>query len=410
MYAFLILALLLVFGTVTWRDTRFGLFLIAAALPSYLLRFSIVGIPTTLLELLIVFFVGIWFVKHGRTFALPAAAKRWVAPISLLLLASIVAVFASPNTTAALGVWKAYFVEPVLLFLIAHDVLREEKDREQVVLALGIGGLFVALFGLVQWVTGLGFPVPWDLERRVTSVFPYPNAVGLYLGPIIVLGGFAWRRQRVFWSGALPLMLLAVVLAQSEAAYVALLATAIIAGLLMPRTRIPTMALVALATVLVMAIPTIRQPVFEKLTLHDYSGEVRRSQWTETVAMLQDHWAVGAGLSGYPTVFAPYHQATQYEIFQYPHNILLNVWVELGLLGLAAFGALVLATVHTAWPALRETARGNPHPLAVAAVLALGEMTVHGLVDVPYFKNDLAVLTWLLLALLSLSSTYERHR
>ena len=63
--------------------------------------------------------------------------------------------------------------------------------------------------------------------------------------------------------------------------------------------------------------------------------------WTETAAMLRDRPLSGAGLSGYPTVIAPYHKDPKVEIFQYPHNIVLNFWSETGLLGLLAFGWIV---------------------------------------------------------------------
>lgn len=141
------------------------------------------------------------------------------------------------------------------------------------------------------------------------------------------------------------------------------------------------MSLVALSIVISLLFP----PLFQKLTLQDYSGSVRLSQWSETIDMLQDHWLLGAGLSGYQTVFKPYHQATHLEIFQYPHNILLNIWVELGLLGLIAVGLL-------SWHVLRA----EPS----IAIFALLQMIIHGLVDVPYFKNDLAFLTWIFLAII----------
>jgi O-antigen ligase len=186
-------------------------------------------------------------------------------------------------------------------------------------------------------------------------------------------------------------------LAQSEAAYVALLATFVLIGLLSKRVRLPTIVLIGVATITVFLSP-LRQTVFTKLTLHDTSGEVRRSQWTETIELLKDHPLTGVGLSGYPIALEPHHTYTQYEIFQYPHNIFLNIWTELGLLGLLAFAILSFTILRTQVPTLHSPFSSSL--ISTPAFFALLEMTVHGLVDVPYFKNDLAVLTWLLLALL----------
>ena len=38
-------------------------------------------------------------------------------------------------------------------------------------------------------------------------------------------------------------------------------------------------------------------------------------------------------------------------------------------------------------------------PLHLGVLLALGGIVIHGLVDVPYFKNDLSVEFWVLLGL-----------
>ena len=189
------------------------------------------------------------------------------------------------------------------------------------------------------------------------------------------------------------LSLIATALAQSEAAIVAIMATLLLAGLVNKNTRRLTVAGTLALGALVLLSPW-RADVVGKLTLQDYSGQVRLSQWSETMNLLQDRWLLGTGLSGYPTALEPYHQATHYEIFQYPHNIILNIWVELGLLGFIAVALL-------GWQLL---ARGRSIKLAslaeYAALFALIEIAIHGLVDVPYLKNDLAILTWLLIAIL----------
>ncbi|MCH8049550.1 hypothetical protein IH979_02465, partial [Patescibacteria group bacterium] len=76
------------------------------------------------------------------------------------------------------------------------------------------------------------------------------------------------------------------------------------------------------------------------------------------------------------------------------HNIFLNIWSELGILGLLAFFWLAFYTIRTI-----QIHRDDA--LKLAAFAALATMVIHGLVDVPYFKNDLAVMTWLLLAIIS---------
>jgi len=110
--------------------------------------------------------------------------------------------------------------------------------------------------------------------------------------------------------------------------------------------------------------------------------------------MLKASPIVGAGLSGYQTAIKPYHVNTWMEIFLYPHNIVLTIWSELGLLGLIAAGLLL------AWFAKQLLARRDSIAVMLASSMVI--ILIHGLVDVPYFKNDLAVIFWMLLVFASM--------
>jgi O-antigen ligase len=126
----------------------------------------------------------------------------------------------------------------------------------------------------------------------------------------------------------------------------------------------------------------LTDPIAQEVTMQDWSGYVRKRMWKDTVSMLRDRPVLGAGFGAYPTVFKPYQTTTGIEVFQYPHNILLNLWSETGLLGVIAFG-WVIAT----WVRLGHG--------RVWTLLPLITILVHGLVDVPYLKNDLAFAFWI---------------
>jgi O-antigen ligase len=365
--------------------------------------------------------------------------REWWLAMGLLLLAATVAIFVAPNHWAALGIWRAYFLEPILLFIVAVHVLKNKRDVQNLFAAFAISGLFISIVAIFQFVTGIGIPTPWDVERRVASIFPYPNAVGLYLGPIIVigfsvilnhfvilrrperstkdlLGFFASLRMtpRIwFWIAAVLLGFIAIILAQSEAAVAAVLITSFVLFLLDKRTRRFAAAAAVIAVIVVAAVAPLRTFLWQKASLQDFSGTVRRAMWAETVEMLKDRPLLGAGLSGYKAAVAPYHKHPEWEIFQYPHNIILNIWSELGVLGLIAFLYLAWQVFSVILSEAKDLKKDSSPPTSaklwrvrmtsLAAFAALLEITLHGLVDVPYFKNDLAAMTWLLLAVLVVS-------
>ena len=399
MYHWFLALLAACFLVLAWRNQKLGLFLIAATLPAYLLRFSVAGFPSTVLEVMILGLTAIWFIKlllchpersEGshlkkilRSLRSLRMTREWWLALSFLLVAASVSVLVAPDHLAALGIWRAYFLEPMLLFVVAVHLMKSRRDVEHLFTALALGSLFVALVAILQYVTGIGIPAPWDIERRVTSIFAYPNAVGLYLGPIVVIGIFfilnAVKKYPLtspyfrgttsgmttqtlwFWIATVALGLLTMIAAQSEAAIAATIITTLGIFLFSKPTRRPAAVIGLLLVLLVLAIAPLRGWIVQKATLRDTSGETRRLQWSETWSMLHDRPLTGAGLTGYPSALAPYHARPEIEIFQYPHQIILNIWSELGVLGLIAFVSLASIVVKEIFftPSISPFARGR---------------------------------------------------
>jgi len=402
----------------TWQNLSTAILVIIVLLPAYLLRATLFGIPTTLLEvmLLIVLALGFFeiFSNKLHTNLITQQTKQWFVLIVLLLVTATIALFIAPDHLSALGIYKAYFIEPIAFAVLLFVLLTHKHiTQNQILTALGISALFVSVVGIVQWFIPSGIPIPWDFERRITSVFEYPNAVGLYLGPIVTVGWIAllnhFSSQKkldslhtIFWSFVSILGSIAIILAESEAAIVAVLASVFLYALIQKPTR-KLVLIFSILTLAVIILSPLRTVVFEKLTLQDYSGQVRISQWHEGWNMLKDRPIFGAGLSGYSNALVPYHKETQYEIFEYPHNIFLNIWSELGLLGLITFTLIALLILQKLKPSKSKTTFSLLHfSLSLPPLLTL---FIHGLVDVPYFKNDLAVLTWIFLILFIYETT-----
>lgn len=388
----ILLVTLAAFALLAWKDHRKAFLLFVAALPAYVVRFKIGNVPTTALEALFAILFFAWMCKREKRLI---DIKGWGWLLLAWITVATISLFVSPDFRAAAGVWKAYFIEPILFFLIASDLMRTQDDRDNVVRSLAWSAIGVATMAILQHWTNWGVPPPWNLpgQERSTSIYGYPNAIGLFLAPLMPL----FLKKKPLHLTALALSTLAIVFAQTEGAIVGLLAGFGVYLLCFKKTRRVALCAGGIAALIILATPKLRTFAIEKLTLSDWSGRVRKEMWIETSHMLKDHAVLGAGLSGYPKVFDAYHKARHIEIFQYPHNILLNFWVETGLAGIAVFIMLIVRFVVS----LRETFRKDSS-MRVWVSMLLASMTtllVHGLVDVPYFKNDLSLLFWLLLAL-----------
>lgn len=410
---FFSLVTILSFGAVLYKRPDLGLALLVLLLPTYLVRFSFHGFPTTLLEFLILLYCArtLWLQRkqlRSHLRSLPHPTILLIIPISAL------AVIVSPNIFAALGLWKAYILEPLLVYIVSIPLLKLPGARQMITRSFAFLLIYTSLFAYIQRLFPEWIPIPWDIEGRVTSVFPYPNAFGLLAGPLIVFGCMLLLTKKeeriktkdiILWLTAILLGCGAIVLAKSEAAIAAIVMLLAGVGLSQKTTRIPTGGILILISCIVLLVPSLRQPLRQKIFFKDPSEQVRLIQWKETTALLQDHPFFGAGLAGYPTKLIPYHTHTYIEIFQDPHNIILNIYVELGILGVVWF--VCISILYG-----KEFLERKPYrhePVLFATYIALFHMILHGLVDVPFFKNDLALLTAILLALIA-SYTYVDPR
>ncbi len=427
MFYFLIIIFAVCFLFLGWRQPRWGLYLILALLPSYLIRFQLGGVPMTLLELMILLLFVVWFIKSIFQPEIRPHSKFAGAAMLILLIATV-SMFLAPDLIRAAGIWKAYFLEAFLFFVVFSGVIKSSADIKGVIKALGVGVLLVSIFAIIQKLAG-GWLVPIDYwlrgeGPRVTSFYGYPNAIGLFVAPVVMLH-IGWlynlisdfrfpisdfkkseiRNQKllelVFLSLVIICGMLAIYWARSEGAIIALIIGLIVFGLFVKKTRWITagVILVAVILMLVLGLPSV---IGEKITFSDWSGQVRLTMWGETWQLIKDNWLVGVGLTGYQNALVPYHQADYLEIFLYPHNFVLNFWVELGLAGLVVFLYLIFKFFYYGIRFINQKSEIRNQKLLVATLIAvMMVILVHGLVDVPYFKNDLAILWWVIFGLMS---------
>lgn len=373
------------------------------ALPLYLVRFRIGPLPTTLLEV----YLLVLFVAATLGFGMVSWSKGWKSmsewkwPVALWSIATLAAVFWSPSIVTGLGLWRAYVLEPVLVFVLLFG-LREVVDRKQIEQSMRIVITIVGFWAIYQFITGQGIPSPWNVSiadgRRATGPFPYPNALALFVVPF---GAYLFSRwieaKREWWLLVSWAMAgLAAFLAKSDGGMLALAAATWFVLVFRKKTRRLAIALAVVGVITIALVAPLRNAFIEQATFSGWSGRVRTWTWTETWNMLKDRPVLGAGFGGYPTVFKPYHEKTFIEIFQYPHTIVFNVWSEAGLVGLFAFGWIIVTWVRrrVSW-------------IAMAPLIAI---LIHGLVDVPYFKNDLAIAFWLLAFLATIQLDQEPNR
>jgi len=490
MLSILILLFVIFYFILAVLRIDFAVMLLIASLPLYLIRFTVLGLPMTLLEAMILVAFAVWILGNYKDLIINLKLKitnyklkianryPFDIEIILLLIISFIAVAISGFSDSALGIWKAYFFEPALVFILVLNVfgkfsvgIRHALFLRKILWPLAISALVVSVLAIYQKFTGAWiFNDFWanELTRRVTSFFGYPNAVGLYLGPLVLIltgwlakqitnylsrfaGSPRWSYGEAGKAGKLQitnskfqmikiifiglviiLSLFSIYFAKSEGALIGVLAGFIIFSLLInKKVRWITIVLVVIIGLGISLHQPMRDYAVKKITLQDLSGEIRKQQWRETWQTMTAspiRFIFGTGLANYKSAIEPYHQEGIFfnkendpdfrrkivifdekykaehwqpvEMYLYPHNILFNFWTELGLAG-----ALLFIWIIGKYFVIGVSCRApdNRHRYLILGLIgAMVVIVVHGLVDVPYFKNDLAIMFWILIAMMGI--------
>jgi O-antigen ligase len=124
--------------------------------------------------------------------------------------------------------------------------------------------------------------------------------------------------------------------------------------------------------------------------------------WQSSVAMIRDHPLLGVGLDNFLYHYRSYYVLpTAWEEFNlsHPHNLVLDFWLRLGLLGVGILVWLLVAFFRRGWQAYRGLPEGRERLLVLGLLAGMVNFVAHGLVDNAFFLVDLAFVFVLMLAL-----------
>ena len=384
---------------------------IVAAVPLAYQPVAIGGRAVSLLELAIV--VGVLgtapavasaaLTAHGRArlrrAAGPPATSVAAAALALAGAVSLAFVAEPERIGASLREVRWTVVEPLALFLLCRWALRDDADRRLPILALVGTATLVGGFAVGQALTGSGGLATGDVVRARLA-FPHPNNLAFFLerAAVFAVGLAVLGHRRPVGMAAAAIAVAGVVTTFSRGGLLAVgCGVAVILAVRRDRR-----AWVGFAGAIVVVGLVLAATAGGRLAdTGGTGGEATRLPiWRSSVRMALDHPLTGVG----PDQFLYQYWRRYVEPgawperqTSHPHNLVLDVWLRLGILGLAAFAALAAAVGLAA----RRSAALRPRERAVAvsAVAALVAGAVHGMVDNGYFLPDVAALTWFLMAL-----------
>lgn len=407
----------------SWEKSLFSLAYISPfLLPFYLLRFRVYGIPFTVLETFCYLFFGLFLLAvllKIRKINWQKPARWYYLAAFVLLIGATLGVITAPHyialpsgimmdsQQAALGVWKGWIVAPMLFFFTFTQVVDGGEKLKKVLLNFVYSGALVSVAAYAFGIFDHGF----TYDFRLSGFFESANYLSLYIGSPILIGVYYMlqgnnmleRKQELYNLASITTMAHALFLTQSYAAVIAVFGSlGLYILVLLARYKLGWKRLALALVGLVVVFGVIVGSQWNSRKFQQFldfenrsSSTVRLEIYQISAGLISDYPLTGVG----PGLFQGYYQTKGPDILgrapmewniPHPHNVFLAFWLMAGLLGLLAFLAIVvLAHIRITYP-----------------LIALWGIVIHGLFDTPFWKNDLAVVFWLVIGAILILQTY----
>ena len=332
------------------------------------------------------------------------------AVLTFLAVATI-SLFISQYLKYSLREYRVVILEPIVFYILLTNV-RQPRERMYLAQVFIFLGAMVAIFSLYHYFF-IGMVEATGGVRRLLAVYHSPNALALFLGRFLA---FCWpfvllppsrSCQRWLYLLAFGLGLAALYLTYSRGAWLAVGVAVCFVVTLVGSRRLLLAAAgagVLLSAALAFLLPWGR-------LLSQATSARRLYVWQAAWNMIRDHPLFGVGLDNFLYHYPNYmlKEAWPEPNISHPHNVLLDFWTRLGILGVLAMVWLQTIFWRNGVHLYRRLAPGGERTLVLALMAGMLEGLVHGLIDNSFFLIDLAMIFWLFFALMALLQRFSAH-
>ncbi len=340
-------------------------------------------------------------------------------PLIVFLLVGVVGLYGALDTGVAART-LIVFAMGATVYVVTSQMIRSPEEMRKVVWAVAVA---TAAMGLYAVATGLGESGVQSYsgqqsEVRTEGLFTHPNQLGGFLALAIPPVAALAVSEAVLWRRALGYLLFAaallgLVLTYSRGAWIGTSVGLLVLVLMLRKGSwlLPGAILAGAFT---------SGAILERLRSISTAGSdpavTNRFEIMETaLRLITEHPFFGVGLGNFPAAYGSLMVSNlpmlsySLEVPPHAHNLLVNLAVEVGLVGLLAFVAMLAAATLKA---LRAYRTGEPRTRALALGIAagLGATMIHNLVDVTVYQGFTAILFFAYLGMLDATDRFSGGR
>jgi len=430
----------LTFTLICAKNIRCGIYAVIFSMPLYLIRFSIFGIPTTVLEIMIYILFLTWVLSkiekvlsYDKFYSVLIPSTRdfngfsrfrknnFILSIGIILLflGLVLSTLHSSDLKTSLGICKGWFFDPFLFFIVFISVIKEKKHIMSSFVSWGFSGLAVSLASILYLLNS-----ELTFDGRLKAFYISPNYLAMYLAPVFLVVLFFILSNRKLNIGKISnikyqvssviliIIFLPLFFTYSYGAFLGIFAGAVWlfyktinshSNKIKRISKNPFFKIIIL-TVFISFLFVTAVKLNQIINSENRSSfHSRLMIWNVSVEIIKDNPVFGIGPGTFQEIYLSYSKKFDEPYLEWavtqPHNTFLAFYLQTGLLGFIGF-ILILVWF------LKSSLKHNniQHPTSNILIALVIYILVHSLVDTMYWKNDLSLMFWLVAGLLLTSS------
>ncbi len=317
-------------------------------------------------------------------------------PFLLFIAACLLAVVTAVDPSYSLKPLKKLL--QILIFFWAVNSIKDEKQRDFLVLLLVAAGCVAAGYGIFQ-----GLLTPVTPETRVEGTMSvYMTFAGvLMLAGLVALGRLLLKDPRENWLGvAVFLIIVCLLLTLTRQAWLGFL-TGLVFLVIVWKTRLLWAIPVLLVLALLLSPAGVKDRIHSMVDLSDWTFQSRLALWQGGWNVFKDYPLTGCGFRCMDLVHTNYPDPTGYiKKYKGMHNNLVQVAVDTGLLGLTAWVSIWVGYFLALFRRTRDPAKNSSRHWVIhgSAAAVLGFLA-GGLFEVNFYDSEVAMLLYFIMAL-----------
>lgn len=337
--------------------------------------------------------------------------------LPLYVLLVLFAFLSSPNRGDSVRFLLFQLTGVVIVYLMVSGLHDLKKLRTFIYLLL-IAVTLVGLYGCYQRILGvepddslvdMSLELNKGMPGRIYGTFANPNnfaellvlTIPLYIAVIL-----SEKRRRVRALAILALLppVLAIAMTYSRSGWIGLVIAIVVFAAIKNWRVLPVLLILGL-----MMLPLLPSSIMNRIlsigVLEDSSTSYRFDIYKEFFLLLKDHWLGGVGLGSdvvYDAVKNGYPQMANGYYPVHAHNNYIQIWAEMGILGLAAYLGLLLNSLKRGFRAVCSRQMNiEAENYTAALVSSLAGIMVIGIAEYTWFYPRVQFAFWLVIGLIA---------